>query len=143
MTITQEAIEAAARAIEFHHDWAYEGDGICCLGCGIWLEGLVPGNYALRRSAVRRHQAQLALNAALPYIEKEIRAQVEQELYDKLPVKLGETAASEDGWLSDLQYVSPETSAGFEMVELSDGGSIDLYHITEYAARIAEGADHD
>ena len=79
------------------------------------------------------------LTAALPAIEKQIREQVGQELYDKLPVKLGENAASEDGWLSDLQYVSPETSAGFERVELSDGGSIDLYHITEYAARIAEG----
>ena len=30
--------------------------------------------------------------------------------------------------------------AGFEMVELSYvGGSIDLYHIAEHAARIAEG----
>ena len=84
-----------------------------------------------------------ALEAALPHIEKEIRAQVASELRGELPVKLGETAASEYGWLSDLQYVSPKTSAGFEMVELSYvGGSIDISHIAEHAATIAEGVDH-
>ena len=71
--------------------------------------------------------------------EEQIRAALAEELRGELPVKLGETAASEDGWLSDLQYVSPETSADFERVELSDGGSIDIFHIAEHAARIAEG----
>ena len=33
--------------------------------------------------------------------------------------------------------------AGFEMVELSYvGGSIDISHIAEHAAQIAEGANH-
>ena len=80
MNITEEAIAAAARAIEFHHDWTYEGDGICCLGCGIWLEGLVPGNYALRRSAVRRHQAKLALEAAEPHLRRKWAAEVREKV---------------------------------------------------------------
>ena len=28
-----------ADAIEFHHDWTYEGDGICCTDCGARWEG--------------------------------------------------------------------------------------------------------
>ena len=120
MNIPQEAVEAAYNA--FQH----------------------PNRMLLNTSdGNRKGRLEAALEAALPAIEKEIRAQVGQELHDKLPVKLGETAASEYGWLSDLQYVSPETSAGFEMVELSDGGSIDISHIAEHAARIAEGANHD
>ena len=149
MTIPNEAVEAAARAIEFHHDWTYEGDGICCMGCGIRLEGLVPCNYDLRRSAVRRHQAQLALNAALPAIEKEIRAQVAAELLGELPVQLAETAQSRIGWLSDMQGLHPEASEDdpcddtwviFKDFYGRPFGSIDLHHIAEHAARIAEGA---
>ena len=114
MTIPQEAIEAAVLAM----------DGASLCGC----------------TDCQRVTALNIITAALPAIEKQIRAQVGQELYDKLPVKLGETAASEYEWLSDLQYVSPKTSAGFEMVELSYiVGSIDISHIAEYAARIAEG----
>ena len=71
--------------------------------------------------------------------DAELRAEIAAEIRDELPIQLAETAGSDTGWLSDLQYVSPKTSAGFESVELSDGGSIDLYHITEHAARIAEG----
>ena len=129
MTIPQEAIEAAAQSI---YETSWYGD--------------VPlrwGEMAEDSKIFYRQRAAACLAEALPAIEKEIRAQVGQEIYDKLPVKLGETAASEYGWLSDLQYVSPKTSADFEMVELSYvGGSIDISHIAEHAAQIAEGANH-
>ena len=144
MTIPNEAVEAASRAIEFHHDWTYEGDGICCMGCGIRLEGLVPCNYDLRRSAVRRHQAQSALEAALPHIEKEIRAQVAAELRGELPVQLAETAGSDTGWSSALLGLDHEVGGDTKWVSFFDDnandiGSIDLYHIAEHAAQIAEG----
>ena len=145
MTIPNEAVEAAAKAIEFHHDWAYEGEGICCMDCGSRLEGFVPGKYPLHHSAVIRHQAQLALEAALPAIEKEIRAQVAAELRGELPVQLAETAGSDTGWLSDMQDLGPKADSSNERIDLVSGvvGSIDLYHITEHAARIAEGDNND
>ena len=33
--------------------------------------------------------------------------------------------------------------ADFERVELSDGGSINIFHIAEHAARIARGQEQD
>ena len=145
MTIPNEAVEAAAKAIEFHHDWAYEGEGICCMDCGSRLEGFVPGKYPLHHSAVIRHQAQLALEAALPAIEKEIRAQVAAELRGELPVQLAETAGSDTGWLSDMQDLGPKADSSNERIDLVSGvvGSIDLYHIAEHAARITEGGNND
>ena len=145
MTIPNEAVEAAAKAIEFHHDWAYEGEGICCMDCGSRLEGFVPGKYPLHNSAVIRHQAQLALEAALPAIEKEIRAQVAAELRGELPVQLAETAGSDTGWLSDMQDLGPKADSSNERIDLVSGvvGSIDLYHIAEHAARITEGGNND
>ena len=145
MTIPNEAVEAAAKAIEFHHDWAYEGEGICCMDCGSRLEGFVPGKYPLHHSAVIRHQAQLALEAALPAIEKEIRAQVAAELRGELPVQLAETAGSDTGWLSDMQQWGPKADSSNERIDLVSGvvGSIDLYHIAEHAARITEGGNND
>ena len=145
MTIPNEAVEAAANAIEFHHDWAYEGEGICCMDCGSRLEGFVPGKYPLHHSAVIRHQAQLALEAALPAIEKEIRAQVAAELRGELPVQLAETAGSDTGWLSDMQDLGPKADSSNERIDLVSGvvGSIDLYHIAEHAARITEGGNND
>ena len=148
MTIPNEAVEAAAKAIEFHHDWAYEGEGICCMDCGSRLEGFVPGKYPLHHSAVIRHQAQLALEAALPAIEKEIRAQVAAELRGELPVQLAETAGSDTGWLSDMQGLDQEVGGDTEWVSFFDDNandisSIDLYHIAEHAARITEGGNND
>ena len=148
MTIPNEAVEAAANAIEFHHDWAYEGEGICCMDCGSRLEGFVPGKYPLHHSAVIRHQAQLALEAALPAIEKEIRAQVAAELRGELPVQLAETAGSDTGWLSDMQGWDQEVGGDTEWVSFFDDNandisSIDLYHIAEHAARITEGGNND
>ena len=113
MNIPQEAVEAAVLAM----------DGASLCGC----------------SDCQRATALNILAAALPHIEKEIRAQVAAELRGELPVQLAETAGSDTGWLSDLQYVSPETSADFERVELPTCGSIDIAHIAEHAARIAEG----
>ena len=143
MTIPNEAVEAAASAIEFNHDWTYEGDGICCTDCGARWEGYVPRKYSSHHSEVLRHQAQLALEAALPAIEKEIRAQVAAELRGELPVQLAETAGSDTGWLSDMQGWDQEVGGDTEWVSFFDDnandiGSIDLYHIAEHAADIAE-----
>ena len=148
MTIPNEAVEEAAKAIEFHHDWAYEGEGICCMDCGSRLEGFVPGKYPLHHSAVIRHQAQLALEAALPAIEKEIRAQVAADLWCELPVQLAETAGSDTGWLSDAQDWEPKADEDQEFIDFAADngyllGSIDLHHIAEHAARIAEGGNND
>ena len=150
MNIPQEAVEAAARAIEFHRDCTNIGEGeeVCCMYCGAQMEGFVPGNYISCLTAFRRHQAQSALNAALPAIEKEIRAQVAAELRGELPVQLAETAQSRIGWLSDMQGLHPEASEDdpcddtwviFKDFYGRPFGSIDISHISEHAARIAEG----
>ena len=85
------------------------------------------------------------LTAALPAIEKEIRAQVAAELRGELPVQLAETAQSPSGWLADAEELHPKADPSHEYVWLMSYddshslGSIDLYHIAEHAASIAEG----
>ena len=122
MTIPNEAVEAAA--------FAFYGKHLCtdpvCWG------------YEYERSEIRS-----ALEAALPAIEKEIRAQVAAELRGELPVQLAETAGSDTGWLSGMQRCDPEVGGDTEWVSFFDDnandiGSIDLYHIAEHAADIAE-----
>lgn len=121
MNIPQEAIEAAALAI----------DGEFC-GC----------------SDCRRVTALDALTSALPAIEKEIRAQVAAELRGELPVQLAETAQSPSGWLSDAEELYPKADPAHEYVWLMSYddshslGSIDISSVAEHAARIAEGAEH-
>ena len=70
MNITEEAIKAAAEAIDFNHDWTYEGGVIYCMDCGLRVEGFVPRKYASHHSAVQRHRAQVALEAAEPYLRR-------------------------------------------------------------------------
>ena len=122
MTIPQEAIEAAVLAM----------DGASLCGC----------------SDCQRVTALNIITAALPAIEKEIRAQVAAELRGELPVQLAETAGSDTGWLSDAQDWEPKADELHERIDLvSDGGdivsSIDLFHIAEHAARITEGGNND
>ena len=120
MSIPQEAVEAAIQAMG--------GASLC--GC----------------SDCQRVTALNIITAALPAIEKEIRAQVAAELRGELPVQLAETAQSPSGWLSDAQVWLPEPDALYERIGLVCDGlggvsAIDLHHIAEHAARIAEGVE--
>ena len=121
MTIPQEAIEAAVLAM----------DGASLCGC----------------TDCQRVTALNIITAALPAIEKEIRAQVAAELRGELPVQLAETAQSRSGWLSGAQVWLPEPDALYGRIDLvcdCGGGvcSIDISHIAEHAARIVEGGEH-
>ena len=122
MNIPEEAVEAAVLAM----------DGASLCGC----------------TDCQRVTALNIITAALPAIEKEIRAQVAAELRGELPVQLAETAQSRIGWLSDMQGLHPEASEDdpcddtwviFKDFYGRPFGSIDLHHIAEYAAKIAEG----
>ena len=80
MNITEEAIKAAAEAIDFNHDWTYEGGVIYCMYCGLRVEGFVPRKYASHHSAVQRHRAQVALEAAEPHLRKKWAAEVREKV---------------------------------------------------------------
>ena len=119
MTIPEEAVEAAVLAM----------DGASLCGC----------------TDCQRVTALNIITAALPAIEKEIRAQVAAELRGELPVQLAETAQSPSGWLADAEELHPKADPSHEYVWLMSYddshslGSIDISHIAEHAARIAEG----
>ena len=122
MNIPQEAVEAAVLAMG--------GASLCgCTDC-------------------QRVTALNILTAALPAIEKEIRAQVAAELRGELPVQLAETAQSPSGWLSDAEELHPKADPSHEYVWLMSYnythslGSIDISSVAEHAATIAEGVDH-
>ena len=75
--------------------------------------------------------------------DAELRAEIAAELRGELPVQLAETSYSRHGWLADAQDWGPEPDALYTRVDLaSDGGdivgSIDINHIAEHAANIAE-----
>ena len=75
--------------------------------------------------------------------DTELRAEIAAELRGELPVQLAETAQSRSGWLSDAQVWLPEPGAPYERIGLVCDGlggvsSIDLHHIAEHAANIAE-----
>lgn len=111
MTIPQEAVEAAAFALD-GHSWMTDNEVSLC-ACG---EVLKPSlEYA--GYAYRSHLAELALAAALPAIEKEIRAQVAVEM---------ERRADE--------YLESANQFG--------GYYLGVKSAFQDAARIAEGADH-
>ena len=77
--------------------------------------------------------------------DAELRAEIAAELRGELPVQLAETAQSPSGWLSDAEELYPKADPSHEYVWLMSYddshslGSIDISHIAEHAARIAEG----
>lgn len=76
MNIPQEAVEAAAFALD-GHSWMTDNEVSLC-ACG---EVLKPSlEYA--GDAYRSHLAELAIAAALPAIEKQIRAQVAADIWE-------------------------------------------------------------
>ena len=85
-----------------------------------------------------------ALEAVEPFFEKQVRAKIAAELRGELPVQLAETAGSNTGWLSDVQYLNPNADEDQEFIDFAGDngyplGSIDISHIAEHAAKIAEG----
>ena len=77
--------------------------------------------------------------------DAELRAQIAAELRGELPVQLAETAQSPSGWLSDAEELYPKADPSHEYVWLMSYddshslGSIDISHVSEHAACIAEG----
>lgn len=116
-----EAVEAAAR-------------GYC--------DDLVPAVTIDDLSAIQRHvireQALSYVTHAAPHIERQVREQVAREIEARLPAALVADIHSDEGWASDMQYARPHTYDG-EWVGFCGQGSIDVLHISEYAARIARG----
>ena len=75
MTIPQEAIEAAAKAIQEH--WVIYGRLFKCCSCGY----VAPEkDQAATQASVEKHIVEISLTAAYPSIEKQIRAEVAAEI---------------------------------------------------------------
>ena len=110
--IPQEAVEAAAKAIQEH--WAIYGRLFKCCSCGY----VAPEkDQAATQASVEKHIVEISLTAALPVIEKEIRTQIAAEMKRR-----------------DNDYLKFANRFG--------GYYMGLQSAFHEAARIAEGADH-
>ena len=131
MTDHQQAIEAGARALHAEFSRAYG------------LVGTIWDDYKL--------EARATIHAAYPAIEKQVRAEVAAEIRASLPRDLAASTQDLDGWFSgmtgDLNIVvevdEDMTPVGYGFELEAATGTIDLHHLADIAARIAEGADHD
>ena len=93
-------------------------------------------------------EAELAVAAAYPAIEKQVRAEVAAEIRASLPRDLAASAQDRDGWFSgmtgDLNIVvevdEDMTPVGYGFELEAATGTIDLHHLADIATRIAEGA---
>ena len=95
-------------------------------------------------------EAELAVAAAEPYLRKQVRAEVAAEIRASLPRDLAASAQDPGGWFSgmtgDLNIVVEvdedmvPVGYGFELEAAT--GTIDLHHLADIAARIAEGGNH-
>ena len=91
-------------------------------------------------------EAELAVAAAEPYLRKKVRAEVAAEIRASLPRDLAASAQDPGGWFSgmtgDLDIVVEvdedlvPVGYGFELEAAT--GTIDLHHLADIAARIAE-----
>lgn len=128
MTDHQQAIEAGARAMHAEFSRAYG------------LVGTIWDDYKL--------EARATIHAAYPAIEKQVRAEVAAEIRASLPRDLAASTQDLDGWFSgmtgDLNIVvevdEDMTPVGYGFELEAATGTIDLHHIADIAARIAEGA---
>ena len=90
------------------------------------------------------------LAAAEPHLRKKVRAEVAAEIRASLPRDLAASAQDLGGWFSgmtgDLDIVVEvdedmvPVGYGFELEAAT--GTIDLHHLADIAARIAEGGNH-
>ena len=124
----QAAIEAAAEAMAT--DWNPDRDPVM--------------------TAIFRDYSVSAIAAAEPHLRKQVRAEVAAEIRASLPRDLAASAQYPDGWFSDMtgdldivvevdEDMVP-VGYGFELEAAT--GTIDLHHLADIAARIAEGGNH-
>ena len=110
--IPEEAVEAAAKAIQEH--WAIYGRLFKCCSCGY----VAPEkDQAATQASVEKHIVEISLTAALPAIEKEIRTQIAAEMKRR-----------------DNDYLKFANRFG--------GYYMGLQSAFHEAAQIAEGANH-
>ena len=94
-------------------------------------------------------EALATINAAYPAIEKQVRAEVAAEIRASLPRDLAASAQDPDGWFSDMTGdLNIVVEVDEDMVPVGYGfeleaatGTIDLHHLADIAARIAEGGN--
>ena len=91
-------------------------------------------------------EAELAVAAAEPHLRKQVRAEVAAEIRASLPRDLAASAQVLGGWFSgmtgDLNIVvevdEDMTPVGYGFELEAATGTIDLHHLADIAARIAE-----
>lgn len=89
------------------------------------------------------------LAAAEPHLRKKVRAEVVAEIRASLPRDLAAGTQDRDGWFSgmtgDLNIVvevdEDMTPVGYGFELEAATGTIDLHHLADIAARIAEGVE--
>lgn len=132
MIIPQEAIEAAAQSIYETSWYGY-----------VFLRW---GEIAEANKIFYRQRAAACLAEVLPAIEKQVRAEVAAEIRASLPRDLAASAQDPGGWFSgmtgDLNIVvevdEDMTPFGYSFELEAATGTIDLHHLADIAARIAE-----
>ena len=93
-------------------------------------------------------EAELAVAAAEPHLRKKVRAEVAAEIRASLPRDPAASAQDLDGWFSDMtgdlnivvEVDEDMTPVGYGFELEAATGTIDLHHLADIAARIAEGA---
>ena len=101
-------------------------------------------------SAPSNEEVKAILAAAYPAIEKQVRAEVAAEIRASLPRDLAASTKDLDGWFSDMtgdlnivvEVDEDMTPVGYGFELEAATGTIDLHHLADIAARIAEGVDH-
>ena len=91
-------------------------------------------------------EAELAVAAAEPYLRKKVRAEVAAEIRGRLARDLAASAQDLDGWFSDMtgdlnivvEVDEDMTPVGYGFELEAATGTIDLHHLADIAARIAE-----
>ena len=94
--------------------------------------------------------AERAIAAAEPHLRKQVRAEVAAEIRASLPRDLAASAQDLDGWFSDMtgdlnivvEVDEDMTPVGYGFELEAATGTIDLHHLADIAARIAEGGNH-
>ena len=105
------------------------------------------GNYG-DFNTLSEEEAESILAAAEPHLRKKVRAEVAAEIRASLPRDLAASTQDLDGWFSgmtgDLNIVvevdEDMTPVGYGFELEAATGTIDLHHLADIAARIAEGA---
>ena len=142
----QAAIEAVIAEVKEHSWLTVPDEGSEC-ACGFALTEF-PLEYA--GDAYWQHVASCLIAAAEPHLRKQVRAEVAAEIRASLPRDLAASAQYPDGWFSDMtgdldivvEVDEDMVPVGYGFELEAAAGTIDLHHLADIAARIAEGVDH-